>query len=105
MDPCRVKPCMVAELITDRTHISQLRAAYDVAFAELAREVGALQRLRTQNPHPSAVEEARHKVRKAEAAYRQCRNAISSVLISNTKTVPHSRRHGLVSACCSTPRL
>jgi hypothetical protein len=72
---------MVAELITDKSHISRLRAAYNVAFAQLAREVGVLQELKARNSHPSAVEEARHRVRKAEAVYRECRNAMSSVLI------------------------
>ncbi len=72
---------MVSELITDKRHISRLRATYNVAFAQLAREVGVLQQLRTQNPHPSAIDKARHKVRKAEAAYRECRNAMSSALI------------------------
>jgi hypothetical protein len=72
---------MVAERITDKRDISQLRAAYNVAFAHLAREVGISQELRARNPHPSAVEEARHRVRQAEAAYRECRNAISSALI------------------------
>ena len=72
---------MVAELITDKRHISQLRAAYNLAFAKLAREAGAWQQLRGQNPHPGALEQARHRVRKAEAAYRECRNAMSSALI------------------------
>ena len=72
---------MVAELITDKRHIEQLRAAYNVAFAQLAREAGALQELRGRNPHPSALDEARHRVRQAEAAYRECRNAMSSALI------------------------
>ena len=56
MDPCRVRWCMVSEIITDKRHISRLRAAYDVAFAQLAREVGVWQELRSRNPHPSAVE-------------------------------------------------
>ena len=72
---------MIAERITDKRDIWQLRGAYDAAFAQLAREVGVWQRLRARNPHPSAVEEARHRVRKAEAAYRECRNAMSSALI------------------------
>ena len=59
---------MVAELITDKRDISQLRGAYNAAFAQLAREVGVWQELRGRNPHPSAVEEARHRVRQAEAA-------------------------------------
>jgi hypothetical protein len=72
---------MVAELITDKRDISQLRGAYDAAFAQLAREVGGWQELRGRNPHPSAVEAARHRVRQAEAAYRECRNALSFALI------------------------
>ena len=71
---------MVAERITDKRHISQLRAAYNVAFAQLAREADVWEELRGQNPHPNAVAEARHRVRKAEAAYRECRNAISAAL-------------------------
>jgi hypothetical protein len=74
---------MVSEMTTDKRHISRLRAAYDVAFAQLAREVGVLQELRAQNPHPSAVDAARHKVREGEAAYRECRNAMSSALIEH----------------------
>ena len=72
---------MVAERITDKRDISQLRGAYKAAFAQLAQEAGALQQLRAQNPDPSALEEARHRVRKAEAAYRERRNAMSSALI------------------------
>jgi hypothetical protein len=72
---------MVAERITDKRDISELRGAYDVAFARLAREVGIWQELRGRNPHPSALEQARHRVRQAEAAYRECRNAMSSALI------------------------
>jgi hypothetical protein len=89
---------MVAERITDKRDISQLRAAYNVAFAQLAREVGIWQELRARNPHPSAVEEARHRVRQAEAAYRECRNAISSVLIEHElRTSPAQIRR------CSLP--
>jgi hypothetical protein len=72
---------MVAERITNQRDISKLRGVYDAAFAQLAREVAVWQELRGRNPHPSAVEEARHRVCQAEAAYRECRNAISSALI------------------------
>ena len=72
---------MVAARITDKRDISQLRGAYNAAFAQLAREVAVWQELRGRNPHPSAVEDARHRVRQAEATYRECRNAISSALI------------------------
>ena len=72
---------MVAERITDKRYIEPLRAAYKAAFAQLAREVGVWEELRGRNPHPSALEEARHRVRQAEAAYRQRRNAMSAALI------------------------
>ena len=72
---------MVAERITDKRDIWQLRGAYKAAFAQLAREVRVLEELRGRNPHPSALDEARHRVRQAEAAYRQRRNAMSSALI------------------------
>jgi hypothetical protein len=71
---------MVAELITEKRDIWQLPDAYDAAFAQLAREVGEWQEWWGRNPHPNAVEEAPHRVRQAEAAYRECRNAISSAL-------------------------
>ena len=74
---------MVAERITDQKAMWQLRGAYNAAFAQLAREVRVWQELRGRNPHPSAVEEARHRVRQAEAAYRECRNAMSSALIES----------------------
>src|SRR5688500_7656581 len=60
---------MVAELITDKRDISQLRGAYNAAFAQRARE-SAYGNNCARNPQPSAVEEARQRVRKAEAAYR-----------------------------------
>ena len=72
---------MVAERITDKRDISPLRDAYKAAFAQLAREVGVWEELRGQNPPPGALEAARRRVRKAEAAYRECRNAMSSALI------------------------
>lgn len=65
-----------------KKRFSELRAAYNLAFSRLAREVSDLQKLKGQPmPAPEVIERAQNRVRRAEAEYRECRNAVSSILL------------------------
>lgn len=82
-------------MTTRHEKIVLLRAAYNIAFAQLVRDARDLQGLlAADSSDAAAVSSAREKLLRAESAYRDCRDAVLAVMTGAPATRRTTFGHG-----------